>query len=194
MKLVSKFILSVVTLGIGAALLGGATFAYFSDKETVNNTFAAGTLDLSVNPTTVFDIQNLKPGDYMVRYFNIINSGTLYIKDVLLHTNYTITDVKGDNGSDDFAKHLNVEFLTSDGQVILLNKSLKELKDLTDNHQSPDISSLYTYLKDLPVGDTDVIAMKIVFVENGKDQNIFQGDKVQLTWTLEANQTAGQEK
>ncbi|MGR9633881.1 TasA family protein [Bacillus cereus] len=28
-----------------------------------NNTFAAGTLDLALNPSTVVNVSNLKPGD-----------------------------------------------------------------------------------------------------------------------------------
>ena len=35
----------------------------FSDKEVSNNTFAAGTLDLALNPSTVVNVSNLKPGD-----------------------------------------------------------------------------------------------------------------------------------
>ncbi|MGC5325283.1 TasA family protein [Brevibacillus sp. SYSU BS000544] len=194
-SLKKQFALAFVSIGLGAALIGGGTYAYFNDTAEVNNKFAAGKLDLSVNPTVAFDVQNLKPGDFMVRYFDIMNSGTLDIKDVLMHTSYTIDDAKGDNGSNDFASHLNVEFLTSDGQVIVLNKTLKELKALTDNKKSPDISSLYkTKDKDLPVGDIDTVAMKIVFNDNGQDQNIFQGDKVNLKFKLEATQTAGVEK
>jgi len=191
MSLKKRFALTLASVGLGAALVSGGTFAYFSDTAAVNNTFATGTLDLSVNPTVAFDIANLKPGDYMVRYFEITNSGTLDIKDVLMKTSYTIEDAKGDNGSEDFANYLNVEFLTSDGQVVLLNQSLAKLKQLSDNGKAPDISSLYGFLKDLPVGDSDVICMKIVFTDTGLDQNIFQGDKVNLKWTLEARQGKG---
>ncbi|HZG16632.1 MAG TPA: TasA family protein [Candidatus Bathyarchaeia archaeon] len=191
MSLKKRFALTLASVGLGAALVSGGTFAYFSDTAEVNNTFATGTLDLSVNPTVAFDIANLKPGDYMVRYFEITNSGTLDIQDVLMKTSYTIEDAKGDNGSEDFANYLNVEFLTSDGQVVLLNQSLAKLKQLSENGKAPDISSLYGFLKHLPVGDSDVICMKIVFTDTGLDQNIFQGDKVNLKWTLEAHQGKG---
>lgn len=40
-----------MTAALGLSLIGGGTFAYFSDSETTNNTFAAGTLDLAVEPT-----------------------------------------------------------------------------------------------------------------------------------------------
>ncbi|MED4586374.1 TasA family protein [Brevibacillus choshinensis] len=191
MNMKNKFILSVATLGIGLALVGGGTFAYFSDTEEVNNSFAAGTLDLTVNPTVVFDVHNLKPGDFMVRDFDITNSGTIDIEDVLMHTNYSVIDGNGDNGNADFGKHIFIEFLTSDGDLILLNKSLADMRKLTQQGKSPDISNLYLKLKNLPVGDSDRIVMKINFVDNGLDQNIFQEDTLKLTWTLEAKQGAG---
>ncbi|MFF0829666.1 TasA family protein [Brevibacillus sp. NPDC003359] len=189
----SQFMIALAAVGVGSALVGGATFAYFSDQEVVNNTFAAGTLDLSVNKQVVYDVKNIKPGDYMVRYFTIKNSGTLDIEKVLMHSKYTVSDAKGDNGTEDFGDHLYVEFLTSDGQVILLNESLGELQRKTSNGQSPDISTLYTSLKKLPVGDEDTIAMKVIFKENGQDQNKFQGDTLSLTWNLEAFQGKGTE-
>ena len=38
------------------------------------------------------------------------------------------------------------------------------------------------------------VQSEIEFVDNGKDQNQFQGDKLQLNWTFEAQQTAGEER
>lgn len=193
MNLKKQFALALASVSLGAALIGGGTFAYFSDTEKVENTFAAGNLDLSVNPTVAFDIADLAPGDYMVRSFDITNSGSLDIKSVLMHTKYEVVDKKGDNGGEDFGKHFNVEFLTSDGQVLLLNRSLADLQALTTKGSSPDITTLYTELKKLPKGDRDRIVMKIVFVDNGADQNAFQGDSIKLTWSLEAKQEAGRE-
>ncbi len=194
MNLKKQFAVTLASVGLGAALIGGGTFAYFNDKETVNNTFAAGTLDLTVKPTEVFKVSNLKPGDTMTRKFVISNSGTLNIQDVLMHTGYKVTDKKGDNGAEDFASHLRVNFMTSDGQLILWKDTLKELKAMTDKGQSPDIATYYSKLRGLPVGDKDEILIQIEFVDNGKDQNIFQGDGVELTWTLEAKQGKGEER
>lgn len=193
LKIKNQLILSLAALGIGSAFVGGATFAYFSDKEAVANTFATGTIDLTVDKKVVFDVNNIKPGDYMVRYFTIKNSGTLDISEVLMHTDYAVTDERGNNGTDDFGKHLYVDFLTSDGQVILLNQSLADLKELTKNGKSMDIATLYTDLVNLPVGDSDTICIKIRFNDNGQEQNVFQGDTLQLTWNLEAKQGKGKE-
>ena len=45
-----------------------------------NNTFAAGTLDLSLNPSTVVNVSNLKPGDTIEKEFKLENKGSLDIK------------------------------------------------------------------------------------------------------------------
>src|SRR5690625_169695 len=102
MSFKKKLGLGMASAALGLALVGGGTYAYFSDTETTNNTFAAGTLDLSVNPTTIIDVDNLKPGDWMNRTFKLENNGSLDISKVLLSTDY-------DN--DEFAKHIRVNFL-----------------------------------------------------------------------------------
>ena len=50
MSLKKKLGLGIASAVLGISLIGGGTFAYFSDTEVSNNTFAAGTLDLAVNP------------------------------------------------------------------------------------------------------------------------------------------------
>ncbi len=56
--------------------------------------FAAGTLDLSVNPEVVINVDNIKPGDEMERGFQLVNKGTLAIGDVKLLTDYSVIDAK----------------------------------------------------------------------------------------------------
>ena len=55
MTIKKKLGLSVATAALGLSLIGGGTYAYFSDQEVTQNTFAAGTLDLAINPTTIVD-------------------------------------------------------------------------------------------------------------------------------------------
>ena len=86
--------MGVASAALGLSLIGGGTFAFFSDKEVSNNTFAAGTLDLTLNPKTLVDIKDLKPGDSVKKEFLLKNDGSLTIKDVKLATKYTVNDVK----------------------------------------------------------------------------------------------------
>ena len=49
-------------------LVGGGTYAYFSDTESsTGNTLTAGTLDLNIDggdaAVTTFDVSNVAPGD-----------------------------------------------------------------------------------------------------------------------------------
>ncbi len=103
--------MGVASAALGLALIGGGTFAFFSDKEVSNNTFAAGTLDLTLNPKTLVDIKDLKPGILLRKSSYYKNSGSLTIKDVKLATKYTVKDAKGDNAGEDFGKHVKVKFL-----------------------------------------------------------------------------------
>src|SRR5690606_23821899 len=91
MSIKKKLGLGLASAALGLSLVGGGTFAYFNDVEATNNTFAAGTLDLAVNPTTIIDVSNIKPGDWMPRTFQLENNGTLDISSVILTTDYTVS-------------------------------------------------------------------------------------------------------
>lgn len=187
--------MGIMSAVLGITLIGGGTYAYFSDSEVTNNTFAAGTLDLSVEPTQIINIDNIKPGDYMIRTFELVNDGSLDIEKVLLETNYTVTDAKGDN-TDDFGKHIEVEFLYNADKLdeVVYSTTLAELKEMTPEAVNQHI--LYPTLghKGLPVGTSDDLSVKFNFVDNGQDQNQFQGDSLELEWTFNAQQTAGEQK
>lgn len=141
MNLKNKLTSGIATALLGTALIAGGTFAYFSDTEVSNNTFAAGTLDLAVDPTVVIDVDNLKPGDRMVREFELQNNGTLDISTVDLATAYTVNDANNNN-TEDFGKHIKVLFLenadkTGNGWIIgdendiISQTTLYDLKNMT---------------------------------------------------------------
>ncbi|MGC5325279.1 TasA family protein [Brevibacillus sp. SYSU BS000544] len=197
MSLKKQFALTLASVGLGAALIGGGTFAYFSDTAEVNNTFAAGTLDLAVNPSVVFDITDMKPGDWANRIYTIENNGTLDIGSVYLTTEYNVTDAKGDNGNADLGDHIyvNVKWNLDNGTFPVFNKSFSELKALTGSDR-PNIAEAYFTATGthLPPGDLDDIIVQVEFRDNGQDQNVFQGDKLDVKWKFEATQTDGEEK
>lgn len=210
MSIKKKLGLGVASAALGLALVGGGTFAYFSDTEVTNNTFAAGKLDLAANPSTIIDVENIKPGDVMVRDFLLENNGTLDISKVDLSTVYNVVDMHGDN-TDDFGKHIKVLFLenadkTGDGWVIgdyndvISETTLYDLQNMTPDAVE-NLQSWVTWFfglngedSGLAAGTSDHMYVAFEFVDNGQDQNQFQEDELRLEWTFTAHQTEGELK
>lgn len=194
MSFTKKIGKGILTAALGFSLIGGGTYAYFSDTVETNNTFAAGSLDLSVNPETIVNIDNLKPGDEISREFTLSNEGTLDIHKVLLDTSYTVDDANGDN-AEDFGDHIKVTILynQANATVEVMETTLKELSE-----EQPDITAIDEFVgggkgpEGLEPGDTDKIIVLFEFVENGEDQNQFQEDALQLKWKFIAEQTDGE--
>ncbi|MED0965091.1 biofilm matrix protein CalY [Bacillus paramycoides] len=197
MSLKRKLGMGVASAALGLSLIGGGTFAYFSDKEVSNNTFAAGTLDLTLNPKTLVNIDNLKPGDSVKKEFLLKNSGTLAIKDVKLATKYSVKDAKGDNAGEDFGKHIKVKFIWNwDKQSEpVYETTLAELQTLDPDVVAKDVfAPEWSEKGGLEAGSEDYLWVQFVFEDDGKDQNKFQGDSLNLEWTFNASQTDGEEK
>ncbi|MEB9907234.1 TasA family protein [Bacillus anthracis] len=199
MSMKKKLGMGVITAAMGLSLIGGGTYAYFSDKEVSQNTFAAGTLDLSVNPEVVINVDNLKPGDEMERGFQLVNKGTLAIGDVKLLTDYSVIDAKGDNGNADFGGHIRVDFLWNldKNEVPIWSTTLSELKVSTQNGSIPDLVQKGVVDREgngLAPGDDDTFYVMFTFVDSGEDQNVFQGDALKLNWTFNSMQASGEEK
>src|SRR5690625_1571736 len=139
MSLKKKLGMGIATAVLGVGLIGGGVFAYFSDTAIQTNTFAAGTIDLEVEPTVAVDVGNLKPGDWMPRTFELQNNGSLDISYVDLTTDYVVTDSDGNVVSDDladaYAEQLYVQFLKNttgdEDYEVLFEVSLKDLRDMT---------------------------------------------------------------
>ncbi|RIU91230.1 CalY family protein [Oceanobacillus picturae] len=187
--------LGIASAALGLTLVSGGTFAYFSDTETSSNTFAAGTLDLAAAPTEIIEVDNIKPGDTMVRDFELQNNGTLDIEKVLLDTDYTVTDAAGDN-TGDFGEHIMVEFLYNADKLdeVIYQTTLSELKTMTPEAVNENVFLPLLGENGLPVGTIDDLVVQFNFVDNGEDQNEFQGDTLSLEWTFTAQQTAGEDK
>ncbi|PEW79033.1 cell division protein FtsN [Bacillus cereus] len=196
-SLKKKLGMGVASAALGLSLIGGGTFAFFSDKEVSNNTFAAGTLDLTLNPKTLVDIKDLKPGDSVKKEFLLKNDGTLPIKDVKLATKYTVKDAKGDNAGEDFGKHIKVKFIWNwDKQSEpVYETTLAELQNLDPDVIAKDVfAPEWTENGGLAPKSEDYLWVQFDFVDDGQDQNKFQGDSLNLEWTFNASQTDGEEK
>jgi|SRR5690625_1507343 len=180
---------------LGITLIGGGTYAYFSDGVETNNTFAAGTLDLAVEPTEIITVDNIKPGDSFIRDFELQNNGTLDIGNVLLETSYTVEDAEGDN-TEDFGDHIEVEFLYNTDKLdeVIYQTTLAELQDMQPEVINEKVFEPIFDEQGLPVGETNDLVVKFNFVDNGEDQNQFQGDSIDLTWIFNAQQTEGEQR
>ena len=78
----SKILLSLMTIALVGALVGGGIYAYFNDTETsTGNTFTAGTLDLNLdggNTNVVkFNVSDASPGSNGGGTWTVTNAGTI---------------------------------------------------------------------------------------------------------------------
>ncbi|MFS0861525.1 TasA family protein [Fredinandcohnia sp. 179-A 10B2 NHS] len=199
MNVKKKFKYGLLSAALGLSIAAGGTYAYFSDTAEATGTFVAGTLDLAVDPEVIIDVDNIKPGDWMNRVFYLDNLGTLDISQVLLSTSYTVGDFKGDN-TEDLGKHIRVNFLENvDKQSpfeyndVVYSTTLYDLQNMT-----PDLVELKILEgfeeSGLEAGTDDLMFVQFEFVDNEQDQNQFQGDSLQITWSLEAKQGEGEHK
>lgn len=177
---------------LGISLASGGTFAYFSDTAEAENTFATGTLDLSVDPEVIINVDNLRPGDYEFRTFYLENNGSLDISEVLLNTSYEVIDAKGNN-IDDFGKHIRVNFLENYDKTegdryndIIYSKTLYELQNMSPDAVAKNVLGFEDEPSGLPAGSSDTMYVQFEFVDNGESQNQFQGDQLKLKWSFEA--------
>lgn len=182
-----------ITAVLGIILISGGTFAYFSDTEEATGEFTSGTIDLSLNEDILVELEDLKPGDEIIRNFQLINSGSLDIDTVHLLSDYEVIDQDGNNAGEDFGDHIQVTILRNFEKMseVVKNIPLSELKQMT-----PDIVESHNpFIGDgLGTGTKNTLVLSFKFVDNDEDQNIFQGDSLQLELNFEAMQTAGEAK
>ncbi|WP_186576028.1 TasA family protein [Aquibacillus kalidii] len=192
MNLTKKLGYALSSAALGLVLVTGGTFAYFSDTVKAENTFAAGTLDLALDPEVIIDMENMVPGDSQFRTFYIENNGTIDIKEVLLKTSYEVEDANNNN-TDDFGKHIRINFLENvdksedyDYNDIIFSTTLYDLQNMSPDAVEKNIFGFEGEQSGLPAGTNDTMYVEFEFVDNEEDQNQFQGDTLKLDWTFEA--------
>lgn len=218
MGIKKKLGLGVASAALGLSLVGGGTWAYFTDTETTTDNFAAGTLNLeleNIDGTNLASdlftttLQNFKPGDSITRTFKVANRGSLSIKDVVVKANYsgfldgqdnvnldTIDSAQGDSQDYEFASQINVQVFagaTADVSNLKYNGSLQNYYALSqESGDVTDVSSTpdNNSLPALPTVDSDAVTIVLTFVDNG-DQNKFQGDKMNVGFEFIARQFGG---
>lgn len=80
-----KIIASTLSILATLAMMGSATYAYFTDTATSeNNVFSTGNLTVNISEDhpgfTVFNEPKLQPGDTKSRCLDIVNTGSLDLK------------------------------------------------------------------------------------------------------------------
>ncbi|MNC34899.1 Spore coat-associated protein N precursor [compost metagenome] len=188
--------LGIASAALGLSLVGGGTFAYFSDTATSTATFAAGTLDLNSDPSVIVDIENLKPGDTVTKTFKLKNDGTLDIGSILLKTTTEITDTLGDNNGVDLSKFIKVKFLKNNDKGTIISPEVVVYETTLDalKGQTPDLvnntgwDQIFTEADGIKAQSSDSFTVKFEFVDTGEAQNYFQKDKLKLIWNFEAKQ------
>lgn len=180
---------------LGVSLIGGGTYAYFSDSEQTNNSFAAGTLDLTAEPTEIIDVDELQPGDSVIRDFELQNTGSLDMNKVTLDTDYSVIYEGGDNDRD-FGEDIEVEFLYNADNMdeVIYETTLADLKDMSPEAVNENVFYPELGDKGLEAGDSHDLVVKFNFLDSDEDQNQFQGDSLKLEWTFNAEQGDGDEK
>ncbi|MCW3490441.1 CalY family protein [Dethiobacter alkaliphilus] len=76
----TRMLMSMMVIALVAALVGGATFAVFTDSSSnTANTFSAGTVELTIGTETTdaVALDNMAPGDVISGSFAVENTGSL---------------------------------------------------------------------------------------------------------------------
>jgi|GEM_PF-2699322 len=181
------------------AMVGGGTWAYFSDTETsTSNTLIAGTLDLGLSntdnmstgsTTATWTSTNWKPGDTKNGTLYISNSGTIDMTTLKVNFNYTSVDTSGRpttiSGSpwntdpyDYFDKMVKAKAATWKGSDVndIKGKTLAELKTAGD----------ITLPGGLAANTKGALYVEFEFLSTAT--NGCQGNKVDVTVTVTGTQ------
>jgi spore coat-associated protein N len=183
-----KVLMSLFTIAIVGALIGGGTFAYFSDTETsTGNTFQSGTIDFEMDngegSAVLITLTDMKPCDwayYQIRLHNVgTNDGPLYLHfDVEAGYNAVTSEPETAAGGEtinDIENHITVDL---------------SLTDVTGGEQYVVIAPK----DDIKLGDLDCLwiplgwfggepykYLKLSFHLQAETGNEYQGDAVDFT-------------
>lgn len=211
--------MGILSGALGVSLIGGGTWAAFNDVEVVNNTLAAGTLDLVVgeNTTMNFTLSNLKPGDYFNKSLVLTNGGSLDINQILVHANklagWTDKDVldlnteiganSGNNSEDDFLSQFKVTItkLAVDpaNNVDVFDGTLA---DLVAGISVDELTDTDATTVGLASGAQQIYNVYVEFVEDSTTfpgsrlhvQNKYQDEMSNLEFVFEATQMPGEDR
>lgn len=212
-----RLLLSVLVIAIAVSLIGAGTYAYFSATvSTTTINFTAGTIDLAVNGSSVWDVTNynttlgdLKPCQKAWINVTVKNNGTNPFYAFLKVCNISNDDYLhpySENGEDQsgiknmiedviiFDLYNGTNALITDASGIVIN----HWADSPQNWSTKSMACNYTALNltgsgwyAWAPGQTNSLNMSFMMACN--TTNWAQGDRVNLTLTLFAVQSEGWE-
>jgi len=196
-----QILFSILTIGIMAAFLSGGTFAYFIDTETSsNNTFTAGTLDITLSSWGSWDFpfDNMAPGDITDLQRKLITStGTLtpdHLEIQITTSNFIDGGIGPGNDEDAFEKQIEVT------RLHIQNKGgggFNNLLSLITDDDGDGVISLYDLeeygvIDDISLTNNEMVfKVEFKFVTNAGNE--YQGDSIDIDFAFGAAQVTGQD-
>ncbi|MGB9903868.1 MAG: TasA family protein [Desulfotomaculales bacterium] len=189
-----KIFASMFMIALMAALVGGATFAYFNDTETsTGNSFAAGTLDLKLDGgddnVVKFTASNLAPGQSGKGTWTIRNAGNIngfvdLTGITVVNTGATPGTSEFADGSGDLGANMNVRlFIDANGNGDY------DTGD-TEIYNGPLNSIASDYNLNLPLNSGETKYIGLAWNIPGTVGNSIQGDSVSFSMTFSLEQIA----
>jgi spore coat-associated protein N len=202
-----KILMSLMTIALVGALIGGGVYAYFSDIESsTENTFTAGTLDLELtdaNPTgtdsetQTWVFTDMKPGDLDGATLTV-NSKAGSIDGFIDLSSISVTDDEGTNpesetsGGNDLSDLLMVHmFFDVDGDGVYdVGDGDTDIYGTSASYaQFSSMASAYNINYALSGGGTIYITLSYNWPSSAND-NDAQGDITTFTFDVELDQNA----
>jgi predicted ribosomally synthesized peptide with SipW-like signal peptide len=199
--------MSLMTIALVGALIGGGVYAYFSDIESsTENTFTAGTLDLELtdaNPTgtdsetQTWVFTDMKPGDLDGATLTV-NSKAGSIDGFIDLSSISVTDDEGTNpesetsGGNDLSDLLMVHmFFDVDGDGVYdVGDGDTDIYGTSASYaQFSSMASAYNINYALSGGGTIYITLSYNWPSSAND-NDAQGDITTFTFDVELDQNA----
>jgi spore coat-associated protein N len=198
----AKLGMGVASAVLGMAMVGGGTWAAFTDEEVVKNSFVTGTLNLDVTDLSTdgyaIKLSNIKPGDQRTYDFKLDNIGSLSINEVLLtatagtHVDGSAPNEPATVGStqEGFLKQFVIGIQNENGGNVIDLANNVTLWDLVTNNAYKNLDVLHMNLEADRPNDVDTVHVTIKMKNEG-DQNVYQNDSGEIIFNLKATQEVG---
>lgn len=183
MRIKKQVFITLISVVVGALLVGAGTFAYFNDTATsTNNEFKTGTIDIgkggSIRESTILAVDNAKPGDKFGGTYVVKNTGSLDA-DLSFVLNLPV-DEKG------LSTQLVIDSITyvkDNGTPVTANVVAGTTLNALIG-QKVDIGDI--------AANGGIVTMKVNghFIYSDQDQNVYQNAKVNGIFTFTAAQKA----